>query len=574
MVNAQPRKYVIVGAVAGGAAAAARLRRLDESASIIVLDKGPDPSFANCGMPYYIGGEIADRHKLNVQTPASLKARLNLDVRVRTEVLSIDPAAKTVRAKNLVTGEEYTESYDALTLSMGAKPFAPPIPGIDRAGNFALRNLEDMDRIKAAVSAQGAKTAVVAGGGFIGIEMAEQLRHLGMTVAIVEALPQLMAPFDPEMASLLTRELEAQGVAVHLNAPIKAFQPRSDGAAQGSDVVLSETSKLPADVIILGLGVRADTALAKSAGVALNARGGIVVNPHMRTSDESIWAVGDAVEVRNPVLGGEWMVALAGPAARQGRTAADNMAGFKKDREYAGTIGSSAVRVFGLTAAGTGQNERGLQMAKKAYAAVHLHPNNHAGYFPGASAIALKVLFSTEAGVDEGRVLGAQAVGRDGADKAIDAIAVAVTARMTVHDLADLELCYAPPVGSAKSPVNYAGMIAQDMLEGLVETVQWHEYDALADDEAHVQLVDVRGVAEIERNGAIHPRAMCLPLDEIRSRLGELPRDKTLVVNCHAGQRGYYACRVLSQEGFKVKNLDGGFTTYMGSPLAKRPHKA
>eukprot|EP00306_Pavlova_sp_CCMP459_P007916 CAMPEP_0185160020 /NCGR_PEP_ID=MMETSP1139-20130426/3384_1 /TAXON_ID=298111 /ORGANISM="Pavlova sp., Strain CCMP459" /LENGTH=657 /DNA_ID=CAMNT_0027725211 /DNA_START=19 /DNA_END=1990 /DNA_ORIENTATION=+ len=572
MVNNKPRQYVVIGAVAGGAACAARLRRLDEQASIIVFEKGPDPSFANCGMPYYIGGEIKERGKLAVQTPKSLNARLNLDVRTLTEVLSIDTAGRSVRAKNLVNGEEYSVSYDELLLSPGAKPFLPPIPGIERAGNLSLRNLEDMDRIKTWIEAQQCKTAVVAGGGFIGIEMAEQLHRLGMDVTIVEALPQLMAPFDPEVASVLQTELQHKGVKVIVGAPIKGFEPPAKGGP-GSDVVLDEARRLPADVVILGLGVRADTALPKAAGIELNARGGIVVDEHMRTSDPHVYAVGDATQVHNPITGGEWMVALAGPAARQGRVAADNMSGkVSGGRTYKGTWGSSAVRVFDLTAAGTGLNERGLEMAGVKYHAVHLHPSHHAGYFPGAETLSLKILFGAE-GDTRGKLLGAQAVASEGADKAIDALAVALQAGMTVDDLAELELCYAPPVGSAKSPINYAGMIAQDMLEGLIDTAQWKELPAIVADPNTI-IVDVRNPGELESKGVLHESAMNVPLDQVRSRLAELPRDKTIVVSCLSGQRGYYAARILRQEGFTVKNLDGGLRTYSSCPLGVAAGKA
>jgi len=560
-----PRKYVVVGAVAGGASCAARLRRLDEKASIVVFEKGPDPSFANCGMPYYLGGEIKDRNALAVQTPASLLARLNLDVRVRTEATSIDTAKKIVKARDLRSGEEYTESYDELLISPGAKPFVPPIPGINRPGNLSLRNLEDMDRIKQWIEDRQCKTAVVAGGGFIGIEMAEQLRHIGMDVTLVEAMPQLMAPFDPEMASMLQAELERHGVKVEVGAPIKGFEAPAAGGP-GSDVVLDENRRLTADVVILGLGVRPDTELAKAAGLALNARGGIIVDERMRTSAPHVYAAGDAVEVKNPIVGGEWMVALAGPANRQGRTAADNMAGHS-EHTFDGTWGSSAVRVFDLTAAGTGLNERLLDSAGVKFHAVHLHPNQHAGYYPGAQVLSLKILFGAE-GKRKGKLLGAQAVGKDGADKAIDALAVALQAGMTVDDLADLELCYAPPVGSAKSPINYAGMIAQDMLEGLVETVQWHEFHDLASDPANL-IVDVRTAAEVLNTGPLHPSAVNLPLDDLRARMGELPQDKTLITYCLAGQRGYYAARILAENGFAVKNLDGAYRTLRESPIRR-----
>eukprot|EP00962_Isochrysis_galbana_P037547 scaffold13167_cov123-Isochrysis_galbana.AAC.1 len=567
-------KVVVVGAVAGGASCAARLRRLNEHARIVLFERGPDPSFANCGMPYHIGKEIEDRSKLSVATPASLKAKLNLDVRVRSEVTSIDTAAKTVAVTDLASARTYVEPYDELVLSLGAKPFLPPIPGIGREGNLALRNLEDMDRIISWISGgadgQGAaKTAVVAGGGFIGIEMAEQLSKLGIETTIVEALPQLLGPFDPEVASMLQQKIEGSGVRVELNAPIKAFEPRASGG-RGSDVLLGgagEGTRIAADVVILGLGVRPDTDIAKAAGVELGARGGIVVDDKMRTSVPHVWAVGDAVEVKNPFTGGNWMVALAGPANRQGRLCADNIAMGNNveaaGRRNRGTYGTSAVHCFGLTAAGTGLNERGLQAAGIVYGVVHAHPMAHASYYPGAMPLALKLLFRMDGGV----VLGAQAVGADGADKAIDIISTAVQAGMTVSDLADLELCYSPQVGSAKAPVNMAGMMAQNVLDGLVETVQWSELPAIAADSAML-LLDVRSAKEVAE--APYPNALNIPIEQLRERMAELPRDgTTIVAACASGQRGYYAVRILKQSGFdKVKNLDGAIKTLSASPMA------
>lgn len=479
-----------------------------------------------------------------MQTPASLKARLNLDVKVRTEAIAIDKAAKSVRVRDLKSGTEYDEPYDELVLSLGAKPFLPPIPGIERAGNLSLRNLDDMDQIDAWIKARGATSAVVCGGGFIGVEMAEQLHRRGLRVTLVEALPQLMAPFDPEIASMLTQELERNGVSVRLGAAIKGFEESQSGA-KGSDVLLgagdgAPLERVPADLVILGLGVRADSSLAERAGLKINARGGIVVDANMRTSEPHIWAVGDAIEVANPIGGGQWMVALAGPANRQGRLCADSIYGLASaeraaERAYRGTYGTSAVRVFELDAASTGLNERGAKLAGKPYDCVHLHPNSHAGYFPGAQTVSLKILFDTSDGPERGRLLGAQAVGKDGVDKRIDVLSTALQAKMTVDDLAALELCYAPPFGSAKDPVNYAGMIAQDMLDGLVRTVQWTELPKLADDPS-VLVLDVRSEKEIAKSGALVPNATVIPVDELRARLGELPRDKTIVTSCLSGQ--------------------------------------
>jgi len=394
--------------------------------------------------------------------------------------------------------------------------------------------------------------------------MAEQLHLKGLKVTLVEALPQLMASLDPETASMLQRHMERKGIEVLCNSPIKSFEPPADAGTHGSDVTLGDGRRIAADVVILGLGVRPDSALAKEAGIKLTARGAIVVDDQMRTSAPHVWAVGDAIEVRNPMTGGEWMVALAGPANRQGRMCADNMLG--KARRYAGTFGSSAVRVFGLTAASTGLNERGCQMAAIPYACVHLHPSSHASYYPGACTIALKMIFRTGDGPDVGKLLGAQAVGEDGADKAIDTFATALQAGMTVHQLADLDLCYAPPVGAAKSPVNLAGMIAQDMLDGLVSTVQWSELHALAAD-PDVLLLDVRGEHEVVQK-PLHASAKNIPIEQLRGRLNELPRDKLIVTSCLSGQRGYYAARVLMQSGFeRVRNLDGAVKTLENSPL-------
>lgn len=519
------------------------------------------------GQPYYLGGEIKDRSSLNIHTPATLKARLNLDVRVRTEVVGIDQDNKTVRARELVTCREYDEPYDELVLSLGAKPFIPPIPGIQRPGALALRSLEDMDAIDNWIKHAEAQTAVVAGGGFIGVEMAEQLHRRGLKVTLVEAMPQLMGPFDPEMAALIHAELERHGVRVEVGKPIKAFHDKA--GAKCCAVDLGEGLVIDADLVILSLGVRPDSALPKAAGLEVTPRGGIVVDDRMRTSGPHIWAVGDAVQVRNPIAGGEWMVALAGPANRQGRLCADNIYG--ADKAYKGTFGTSAVRVFDLTAACTGLNERGLAMAKIPFDVVHIHPNSHASYYPGAEPIALKLLFGTE-GSRRGAVLGAQALGKDGADKRIDVLATAIQGGLTVDDVAELELCYAPPVGSAKDPVNFAGMVAQNVLAGLVHTVQWKDVASLAESPDYV-IIDVRTASELKAKGAIHPNALHVPLDDLRVRIHEVPSDRKIVVSCFSGQRSYYAARILAQHGFDVLNLDGAFKTLVAAPNAP-PAKA
>ena len=549
-----PQRILIVGGVAGGASAAARARRLCESCEIILLERGPHVSFANCGLPYFVGGEIADRDDLIVQTPASLKARLNLDVRIRTEATAIDRAARQVTVRNLATGQESALSYDALVLSTGAHPLVPPIPGIDREGHFTVRSVPDVERIKAWILATRARTAVVVGGGYIGLEMAEQLAHLGsLEVSVVEALPQVMAPLDPEMAAWLHQELAAHGVALHLGQAVAAFEaPAAGESAQASMVVLKDGRRLPADLVILGLGVRPESGLARQAGLELGTLGGIRVNEHMQTSDPAIWAVGDVVEVRDAVTGAWSLIPLAGPANRQGRIAADSI--FGRPSCYRGTWGTSVLRLFGLTAGCTGASEKSLRRAGLPYQALHLHPGSHAGYYPGAEPIALKILFAP----DTGRLLGAQAVGRDGVDKRIDVLATALKSGLTMHDLAELELAYAPPFGSAKDPVNLAGMAAQNVLAGDVATAQWHELASL--DPARSVVLDVRGPAERAR-GFI-PGSLHIPLDDLRARLAELPRDKEIIAACHSGQRSYYACRILTQNGFRARNLTGAWRTW------------
>jgi NADPH-dependent 2,4-dienoyl-CoA reductase/sulfur reductase-like enzyme/rhodanese-related sulfurtransferase len=558
-----PKRIVIIGGVAGGASAAARARRLCETCDIIVLERGPHVSFANCGLPYFIGGEIADRDDLLVQTPESLKARLNLDVRVQTEATAIDRTARTVSVRERLTGREYTLPYDALILATGAHPLLPPIPGIDREGHFTVRSVPDVERIKAWIQSAKARRAVVVGGGYIGLEMAEQLRHHGgLEVSVVEALAQVMAPLDPEMASWLHQEMAGHGVSLHLAQAVAAFAaPEAGESAAASVVVLKNGLRLPADLVILGLGVRPESGLARDAGLELGTLGGIRVNEHMQTSDPAIWAVGDVVEVRDAVTGAWSMIPLAGPANRQGRIAADVICG--RSARYRGTWGTSVLRLFDLTAACTGASEKSLRRAGLPFEALHLHPGSHAGYFPGAEPIAMKILFAP----DTGRLLGAQAVGRDGVDKRIDVLATALKSGLTVHDLAELELAYAPPFGSAKDPVNLAGMAAQNVLAGDVALAQWDEVATLDPDQSLV--LDVRGPAERAR-GFI-PGSRHLPLDELRSRLDELPRDRELIVACHTGQRSYFACRILTQNGFRARNLTGAWRTWSCATAKQSP---
>ncbi len=546
-------RVLIVGGVAGGMSAAARARRLSESAEIIVFERGPHVSYANCGLPYFLGGEITDRKKLLVQTPERLRAVFNVDVRTRSEVTAIHRERREIEVRDLVSGHTTTERYDALILSTGAAPIVPGVPGTERPGQFALRTLEDMDQIDAWVRDRAARTAVVVGGGFIGLEVAEQFHERGLRVAVVERNPQVLKPFDPEMAAHLHLELRGHGVALHLSNGLARFDgPGAGETAGASVVVLADGTRLPADVIVTGLGVRPESQLAVAAGLDLGRTGGIKVDAHLRTSDPHIYAVGDAIEVTHAVTGAPALIPLGGPANRQGRTAADNIFGIAS--AYPGTLGTAIVRVFGLAAAVTGANEAQLRAAGITFEAVHLHPNSHAGYYPGAKALSLKILFAP----DSGKLLGAQAVGADGVDKRIDVLATALRAGMTVDDVADLELCYAPPFGSAKDPVNLAGMVAQNVRAGRVRTIQW---DAVARlDRSRALVLDVRDAQE--RAGGAIPGSVHIPLGELRTRLDELPRDREIVAHCASGQRSYTACRVLMQHGFQCRNLIGSFKTW------------
>lgn len=564
-------KIVIIGGVAGGASAAARARRLDESAEIIILQSGPDVSFANCGMPYYIGREINDRNVLAVQTPDTLHNRLNLDVRVLAKVTAIDieqHKVSVVQQMNSGDTKTYQESYDHLILAVGAVPLTPPIAGIDRPGLFSLRNLQDMDRIVSWIQ-EKTKTmkpedmhCVVAGAGFVGLEMVEQLVHRNMNVTLVEAMPQILGPLDVEMAAILHKDLEKRGVDVVVSDPIQSFTAAPNDPTD-SILTLKSGKVLPAaQLTILGLGVRPDTQMIQETAPAiqLTPRGHIVVDQLLHTSAPNVWAVGDAVEVNNPVLEGEkWAVPLAGPANRQGRMVADNIL-LKTNgnaRKYKGTWAVSVVRSFDEYAACVGMNEKFLLAKNIPYSCVHIHPMSHAGYYPGAAALHLKLLFD----VKTGKIFGAQAVGRDGVDKRIDVLATAMQAGMTVMDLADLELCYAPPVGSAKDPVNYAGMVAQNIVEGLVSQVEWKDLEKMAH-ESGTLVVDVRNPGEV-KDAPIATTAVNIPLNDLRARLDELPKDKHLVVSCASGQRAYYACRILKQHGFEhVDNLGGAYATF------------
>ncbi len=545
-MTTSPLRLVIIGGVAGGATAAARARRLSESAQITLIERGPDISFANCGMPYYLGGVIENRSALLVQTVAGMKRRYGVDVRVGTEAMEIDRASRRVRLRDLASGSESQLEYDYLILSPGAHPIVPDMPGADDPSVFALRSLGDMDAIDQAVRS-GAKAAVIVGAGYIGLEMAENLRHRGLEIKLIERTDHVMSIADVEMTAPLHAELRRNGIELHLNMSVKAIE-RENGRLQA---VLADGRKLDADFAIMSVGVKPESTLARNCGLELAASGGIVVDEHMRTTDERIYAVGDAVEVRNIVADRAALVPLAGPANRQGRIAADNI--FGRPSAYHGSQGTAICKVFDLAIGMTGLTEQAANKFGIACEKVYIHPASHAGYFPGAAPLTLKLLFSPT----DGKVLGAQAIGTDGVDKRIDVLAVAIRAGMSVYDLQDLELSYAPPYGSAKDPVNYAGFVAANALAGDVRL--FHARDALAVGPGQV-LLDVRTPAEV--SVGMIPGAMCMPLDELRSRLGELPRDKEFLVYCQVGLRGYLACRTLSQNGLRCRNLSGGFKTF------------
>lgn len=541
-------KLVIVGGVAGGASAAARARRLSEDASIVLFERGPDVSFANCGLPYYLGGEIAERDKLLVAPPERLRARLNLDVRVRSSVEAIDRARKVVRVRDLATGREYEETYDKLILAPGAAPLLPPLPGIELPGIFTLRNLQDVDRIKERLD-RNVKQAVVVGAGFIGLELVENFVRRGVATTLIELQDQVLPPFDPEMTTPIVEELTKHGVTLHLGDSAEAFEPGPDGLI----VRLKSGRRLTAQLVVLGVGVRPENRLAVAAGLAVGPRGGIRVNEQLQTSDPDIYAVGDAIEVRDFVTGEPTQVPLAGPANRQGRLAADHI--FGRPARYRGTQGTAIVRVFGRTAALTGASEKTLRRARLPYRKVYVHPTHHAGYYPGAETMTLKLLFHPESG----RILGAQAVGGAGVDKRIDVLAVAIQAGMTVFDLEEMELAYSPQFGSAKDPVNMAGFVAAGLLRG--DHPQLDMESVLNSPPGDRRfLLDVRTPTEYAA-GHI-PGAVNVPVDELRGRLSELPRDREIAVYCQVGQRGYLATRILRQAGYEAANLGGGYRTY------------
>ena len=538
-------RTVIIGGVAGGMSAATRLRRLDEQMEIVILEKGPYVSFANCGLPYYVSGEISQREDLLVQTPEKLKARFNLDVRPYSEATEIDGKEKTVTVQD--ANGVYELSYDKLILSPGAKPFIPPFEGIDEAKNiFTLRNVPDVDKIMTSLEKDKPKKAVVIGAGFIGLEMAENLAKVGIEVTIIEMAPHVLPTVDYEMAAFITNELQANGLKVLTGKSVVAFKE------EGKKLVLDSGEEIETDLVILSVGVRPENELAQTAGVELGMRGGILVDDSYETSVKDIYAVGDAIIVTNQITKEDTMIALASPANRQGRQVADVIAGMKRVNK--GSIGTAIVRVFNQSIASTGLTERQLNQLGYDFHVIHVDGKNHAGYYPGASTIFLKLLFNPKTG----EIYGAQGVGPDGVDKRIDILATAIKGNLTVEDLPELELTYAPPFGSAKDVVNMAGYTALNIMENVAENIQLHELEKAQ--EQGTYFVDVRTKDEFSR-GSI-PGFINLPLNELRSRMSELPKDKEIILSCHSGQRSYIAQRMLLQHGFKVKNLDGSYLLY------------
>ena len=543
------KKIVIVGGVAGGATAAARIRRLDEEAEIVVFERSGYISYANCGLPYYVGGVITDPEELTLQDPESFYARFRVVMKVRHEVTAIHPEEKTVEVRNLETGETFTESYDSLLLAPGARPVVPDLPGIDSGRIFKLRTVEDTFALRERIVQFQPKRAAVIGGGFIGLETAENLRHAGLEVTILQRPKQVLSPLDADMASFVHGELRAHGVHLMLGRSVTGFETDENEIR----VLLKDEAPFAADIVVLAIGVQPETSLAKAAGLELGLKGSILVNDRMETSAKDIYAVGDAVQVRHFVTGEPALIALAGPANKQGRIAADNICGL--DSHYKGSQGSSVIKLFDLTAANTGLNEKTAQAAGIDYDKIYLSPMSHAGYYPGGEMMTMKVLF--EKGTN--RLLGAQIVGGSGVDKRLDVLATALRAGVSVVDLKDLDLAYAPPYSSAKDPVNMAGFMAENLIEGRVKQFHFSELDALPRDGSLV-LLDVRTPREFARGHA--EGAINIPVDDLRDRLGELKKDKPLYLICQSALRSYIACRILQQEGFDCRHMAGGWRLY------------
>lgn len=542
-------KVIIVGGVAGGATAAARLRRLDETAEIVVFERSGYVSYANCGLPYYIGGVITDKEELTLQTPESFWRRFRVDMRVRHEVTAIHPAEKTVDVRNLATGETFTESYDKLVLSPGARPTQPALPGVGIDRLFTLRTVEDTLKIREFIEQHHPRSAVLAGGGFIGVELMENLRELGIDVTVVQRPRQLLNPLDADMAAFLHAKLRQKGVRLHLGCTVEGFAANGDRV----NVLLKDEAPLTADMVVLAIGVTPDTGLAKAAGLELGIKGSILVNDRMETSAPDIYAVGDAVQVKHFVTGQDTLLSLAGPANKQGRIAADNICG--GDSRYLGAQGSSVVKVCELTVAATGLNEKAAQAAGLAYEKIVLSPLSHAGYYPGGKLMTMKVLY--EKGSQ--RLLGAQIVGHEGVDKRIDVLATAMQAGLPVTALKDLDLAYAPPYASAKDPVNLVGFMAENLEQGVVKQFHWEDVAGLPRD-GSVTLLDARTPGEY--SGGCAEGFVNVPLDELRDRLGEIAPGKPVYVMCQSGLRSYLACRILAQNGYDCYNFSGGYRFY------------
>lgn len=548
-MNDSKKKVVIVGGVAGGASAAARLRRLDENAEIVMFEKGEFISFANCGLPYYVSGEIKEQSALTLQTPKSFNARFNVDVRILSEVIAINPDEKKVTVKKVVDGTTYEESYDELVLSMGADPIKPNIKGIESNKVFTIRNIPDTLRLKEYVDYKKPERAVVVGGGFIGLEIAENIKAVGVDVTIVEMSNQVIAPIDYDMAAEVHCHLRSKGVKLMLNSALEEIEEKGNAL----EVTISG-KKVETDMVVMAIGVKPESKMAVEAGIEVNSRGAIKVDSHMRTNIKNIYAIGDVIEITNFITKEKSYVPLAGPANKQGRIVADNICGL--GTVYTGTQGSSVMKVFDITVASTGLNEKEAKRQGLDYGKVYTYSANHATYYPGATMMAIKTIYEKKTG----KILGAQIIGRDGVDKRCDVYAVAIRANMTAYDLTNLELCYAPPYGSAKDPVNMAGYVIENTLTGKVEHICWDDLEAAKADE-NGMLLDVRTEAEVA-NGGIIDGFINIPVDSLRARISELDKSKTIYITCQIGLRGYIAARILSQLGYKCKNFGGGYRFY------------